>query len=162
MFRPYFVPSGVGNISGTTAIPLLYIAPTSTNDLWITRIFVSIPAVSSPAPPNNGSVYFSLNLVTGSKAGGVAVTPSKEGPSSLAANTVFSSGAVTPITGLTQSTELWGRDVPFAGGASWEDSLENTGFQRYIPASGIYAVYYIAPSGAGTGMGARVDLDICE
>lgn len=162
MFRPYFVPSGVGNISGTTPIPLLYMAPTSTNDLWIARIFASTPAVSSPAPPGNGSVYFSLNVVTGTKAGGVAVTPTKTGPSALAANTVFSTGQATPITGLTQGAELWGRDVAFTGAGSWEDALENTGLERYIPASGQYAFYYVATSGAGTGMGARVDLDIVE
>lgn len=162
MFRPYFVPSGVGNISGTTAIPLLYLAPTSTNDCWVSRIFVATPAVSSPAPPGNGSVYFSLNVVSGTKAGGVAVTPTKNGPSSLVANTVCSTGQATPITGLTQGAEMWGRDVAFTGAGSWEDALENTGLERYLFAGLQYAVYYVATSGAGTGMGARVDLDIVE
>ncbi len=165
--RTYFVDSSpVATspvaISATTPVPMLYIAPTATNDLNICRIRVSVEGISTPTPPNNGSVLFSLNLVTGTKAGGGAVTPSKTGPSGLAANTVFSSAQSAAITGLTQSTCLWSHPVPFAAGASWEDSLENTGFERYIPASGIYAIYFQAASGAGSGCGAKVTLDFAE
>jgi hypothetical protein len=160
--RSYFVDTTGVNISATSATPALYIAPTSTNDLWVCRIRVSIEAASTPSPPTNGSVLFQLCKVTGTKAGGGAVTPQITGQGTLAANTVFSSAQSAAITGLTQSTVYWAHPVPFATGASWEDSFENTGFERYIPASGTYAVYFTAASGAGSGCNARVTLDFTE
>jgi len=159
--RNYFVDSGLINITGSTAVPALYIAPPSSADANICRIRCSIEAVSSPAPPSNGSVFFSLNKVTGTKAGGAAVTPNPIGQSALAAAVVWSSGS-TALTGLTQSTEYWCQPVPFASGASWEDSLENTGFERNIPASGTYAFYFIAASGFGSGCAARITVDYSE
>lgn len=161
--RPYFVDSLGVSIGGTSATPILYIAPTATNDLYVSRIRVAIEAASSPAPPSNGSVLFQLVKVTGSKAGGGAVVPAPVGANAaLAANTVFSSANSAAITGLTLSTEYWAHPIPFAAGASWEDSLENTGFERYIPASGLYAVYFTAASGAGSGCNARVTIDFTE
>lgn len=160
--RTYFVDSLGVNIASASATPALYIAPTSTNDLNVCRIRVSIEAASTPSPPTNGSVLFQLCKVTGSKAGGGAVTPAPTGASSLAANTVFSSANAGAITGLSQSTVYWSQPVPFATGAAWEDSFENTGFERYIPQSGIYAVYFTAASGAGSGCNARITLDFTE
>jgi hypothetical protein len=161
IFRGYEVDSGLISISGTTAVPALYIAPTSTNDVNIVRIKVSVEAVSSPAPPSNGSVFFSLNTTTGTKAGGASVIPSKIGPSSLAANTVFSSGS-TALTSLTQSTELWGGVVPFTAGAWAEDTYENTGLEINLAASSTSSFYFIAPSGAGSGCSARIICWIAE
>ena len=160
--RTYFVDSLGVSIGSASATPALYIAPTSTNDLTVCRIRVSVEAASTPSPPTNGSVLFQLCKVTGTKAGGGAVTPANTGQGALAANTVFSSAQSASITGLTQSTVYWAHPIPFATGASWEDSFENTGFERYIPASGIYAVYFTAASGAGSGCNARVTLDFTE
>lgn len=155
VYRGYEINSGLVSISGTSATPVLYVAPTSTNDTNIVRIHVAIEAVSSPAPPSNGSVYFSLNKVTGTKGGGAAVTPSQLSGATLAANTVYSSGS-TALTGLTISTEYWGAPVPFTAGASWEDAFENTGLEVNIPASGTYAFWFLSASGAGSGLSARV------
>jgi hypothetical protein len=155
MYRPYEVDSGLISIAGTSLTPALYVAPTATNDTNIVRIKVSVEAVSSPAPPSNGSVFFSLNLVTGTKAGGAAVTPSQLSGATLAANTVYSSGS-TALTGLTQSTEYWAGVVPFTAGAWAEDTYENTGLEINVPLSGKYCFYFIAPSGAGSGLSARV------
>lgn len=161
IYRAYEADSGGALISGTSATPLLYIAPTSTNDCNIVKFKVAIEAASSPAPPSNGSVLFTLNKVTGTKGGGSAVTPSQLSGATLAANTVFSSGS-TALTGLTQSTEYWAGVVPFTAGASWSDDFENTGLELNIPASGTYAVYFTAASGAGTGCNARVILWFAE
>jgi hypothetical protein len=155
MFRAYEIDSGLISIAATTAVPALYVAPTATNDTNLVRIKVSIEAGASPAPPSNGSVFFSLNLVTGTQAGGASVTPTQLSGSTLAARTAYTSGS-TAITGLTQSTELWGGVVPFTAGAWAEDAYENTGLEINIPLSGKYCFYFAAPGGAGSGMNARV------
>jgi hypothetical protein len=155
MYRGFEIDSGLISIAGTSLTPALYLTPGASADTNIVRIKVSVEAVSSPAPPSNGSVYFSLNKVTGTKAGGSAVTPTPVGPSPVVASTTYSSGS-TAITGLTQSTEVWGGVVPFTAGAWAEDTYENTGLEIYIPESGTYCFYFIAPSGAGSGCSARV------
>lgn len=160
--RAYQVDSLGVSIGGTSATPILYIAPTSTNDVNIVKAKFCIEAASTPTPPSNGSVLFQIAKVTGTKAGGGAVTPSQLSGVVLAANTVFSSANSAAITGLTQSTVYWTGVVPFAAGASWSDEEENTGLELNIPASGIYAVYFTAASGAGSGMNARVVLNITE
>ena len=161
IFRAYSADSGLVSIGSTSATPMFYIAPSATGDCNLVKFKVSVEGVSSPAPPSNGSVFFSLNKVTGSKGGGSAVTPSPTGQSTLAATTVFSSGS-TALTGLTQSTEYWGGPVPFTAGAAWSDDFENTGLEINIPASGTYCVYFIAASGAGSGCSARCILWFAE
>lgn len=162
--RVYEVNSGLIPISATGATPGLYIAPPSTSDLYVLKYKVSIEAASgTPAPPSNSSVFFSLNKVTGTKAGGAAVTPQPTGAATLAANTVFSSGS-TAITGLTQSSEVWGQPVPFSAGSFATEDLENTGLENYIPASGTYALYFNPASGPGAGsnLNARIILWFSE
>ena len=160
--RVYFVDSTGVSIGGTSATPMLYIAPISTADLNILRIRVAIEGASTPTPPSNGSVLFQLAKVTGTKAGGGAVTPAPTGQSTQAANTVFSSAQSAAITGLTQSTVYWSHPIPYAAGASWEEYLDSPDLERNIPASGLYAVYFTAASGAGSGCNARVTLDFAE
>jgi len=160
--RNYFVDSGLVSIGGTGATPMLYIAPTATNDLNVCRIFCGIEAGASPTPASNASVLFQLAKVTGTKAGGGAVTPSQLSGVALAANTVFSSALSAAITGLTISTEYWARGIPFAAGAFIEDAYENTGFEVEIPASGTWGVYFTAAAGAGTNFNARCTLNFSE
>jgi hypothetical protein len=165
IFRPYFVDTGAIAVpTAGSATPILYIAPTATNDLDIARIRISCESASggSAAPPTNGSLLFSLNKVTGTKAGGAAATPNPTGPSALAANTVFSSGS-TAITGLTLSTEYWCLPIAFATGAFAEDAFENGGFERNIPASGTYAIFVLPQAAsAGTSCTVRCTLDFSE
>lgn len=161
VFRGYEIDSGLISISGTSLVPALYIAPAASADCNIVRIKVSVEAVSSPAPPSNGSIFWSLNTVTGTKGGGASVTPSKLGSSGLAANTVFSSGS-TALTSLTATTELWGGVIPFTAGAWAEDTYENTGLEINLAASSTSSFYFIAPSGAGSGCSARVICWITE
>lgn len=152
MYRPYMVDSGQISISATgLSGPLLYFAPPSTADMNIISIRVSLEAGgTAPTAVSNSDVYFSLNTTTGTKAGGAAVIPAKLSPSSLAAATVCSSGS-TAITGLTQSTELWGGPVPFAGGAFLTDSWENTGREINLAASSTTSFYLNVPAGPGAG-----------
>ncbi len=157
MFRAYEVNSGLVNITGLTAVPILYISTPSTADTWLSIFRPTIEAVSSPSPSSNGSVYFSLNKVTGTKGGGSAVTPAGPlGGQTLASQVTYSSGS-TAITGLTQGAEAgWGEAVAFTGGAAWGDDRENTGFSVYVPQSTQLCFYFIAPSGFGSGMAARM------
>jgi hypothetical protein len=106
-------------------------------------------------------VLFTLNKVTGTVGGGAAVTPEPTGQSTLAAQTTVKSGS-TALTGLTQGAEYWAAVVPFTAGASWSDDFENTGLEINIAASGLYAVYFTAASGAGSGCNARVMLWFAE
>lgn len=153
--RTYMADSGLVSIASTSPTPALYLSTSATQTLTIAKIKVSVEAVSSPAPPSNGSVFFALCLVTGTKAGGAAVTPAQLSGPALAAQTTWSSGS-TAITGLTQSTEVWPLTVPYTAGASWADDHENTGLEFPVPVSGLYAVYFTAASGAGSGCSARV------
>lgn len=165
MARTYEVDSGLVSIAGTSLTPLLYIATTATNDANITRIKCSVEAVSAPAPPSNGSIFFSLNKVSGTVGGGATVTATQLAGSVLAANTTFKSGS-TALTGLTQGAEYWPGPAPLTSGAWVEDAYENTGFEISVPANvssaGIFAVYFIAPSGAGSGLSARCALWFAE
>lgn len=157
MYRSYVVDSGLIAVSATgLSGPLLYLAPPSTADCNIIAVKASVEVGSSaPTAVSNSDLYFSLNTVTGTKAGGAAVTPAKLSPSGLAANTVCSSGS-TAITGLTQSTELWGGAVPFTAGAFTNEAWENTGREVNLAASSISAFYVNVPSGPGAGSGFSV------
>jgi len=151
MYRPYLVDSGLVAVSATGLTPLLYLAPTATNDCNVIAVKCSVEVSSSaPTAVSNSDLFFSLNTVTGTKAGGAAVTPSILGASSLAANTVASSGS-TALTGLTQSTELWAGAVPYTGGAFTNEAWENTGREIYLAASSKTAFYVNVPSGPGAG-----------
>jgi hypothetical protein len=161
MARAYEVDSGLVPIAGTSLTPALYFATTATNDCNVVRIKCSVEAVSAPAPPSNGSIFFSLNKVTGGVGGGATVTPTQLSGATLAANTAFKSGS-TALTGLTHGVEYWPGPAPLTAGAWVEDAFENTGLEINIPASGLFAVYFIAPSGAGSGLSARVALWFTE
>jgi len=165
MYRPYIVDTGLVSITATGLTPLLYIAPTSTNDVNIIAVACSVEVSgSAPTAVSNSDWFFSVNTVTGTKGGGGAVVPSIIGPSSLAANTVFSSAASAAITGLTQSTERYGHAVPFSAGSFSDGAWENTGREINLAASSTSAVYRSVPSGPGAGAGwyARAILWIAE
>lgn len=160
MYRGYETNSGIIAVSATgLSAPLLYISTPATADGNMFKAKCSVVAPSSaPSPPSNQSAFFSLNKVTGTKAGGAAVTPSVIGPQGLASNFTLSSGTTT-ITGLTQSTELWGQDEPFTIGSAFGDDDPNTGEEVWLGPSGQFAWFINIPAwsgGAGTNMAARV------
>ncbi len=165
MFRSYEIDSK-GVAMAASATPVLYFATTATNDMHITRFRAIVEGVSSSsAPPTNASVIFTVNLVTGTVAGGGAVTAEQRAgfsPSgALAANTAFTSANAAAITGLTQSTQIAILEVHYATGAWEEDAWENTGQELDIPPSGHYCVYMIA-SQAGTACNGRTVLKFTE
>jgi hypothetical protein len=162
IYRGYTIDTGAVSIGGTSATPLLYLSTPSTATTALVRVSALVEAASSPAPPSNGSVYFGLYAVTGSQAGGASVTPTKLSPSGLAAQTTYVSGS-TAITGLTQGAlSGWSHAVPFTSGASWEDAFENTGVEVWVEASTKLCFYFVAASGAGSGMTARLILETAE
>jgi hypothetical protein len=162
--RTYAVDSTLIATTGTSAYAALYIAPTSTNDLVICRIKVQVEATSSQSasPSTNNSILFQLSTVTGSKAGGGAVTPKQISGTTLAANTVFSSAASAAITGLTQTTEYWQNTIALSAGSWAEDAYENTGLEIPLAASSLSCFYFTTASGAGSNLSARITVTFVE
>lgn len=152
MYRGYETDSGLIAVSATgLSGPLLYIAPPSTADGNMFKVKVSIAASTGVVTAASlQSAFFSLNKVTGTKAGGAAVTPSPIGPNNLAANLVTSSGT-TAITGLTQAAEMWGQDLAYSVGSFAGDDDPNTGAEVWLAPSGQYAWYVNLGSGNGFG-----------
>jgi hypothetical protein len=155
--RTYMADSGLVAISGTSAVPSFYFGPTSTNDLVIMRIKVQVEATSSQSasPSTNNSILFQLSTVTGTVGGGASITPKQLSGTTLAANTVTTSGS-TSLTGLTQTTEIWPQAIALSAGAWAEDSYENTGLEIPLAASSKSCFYYTAAAGAGSNLSARI------
>jgi hypothetical protein len=151
-----------GTVATTTATPILWGTTTATNDCNISAIRVS--CLGAASFPSNASFAASVQLTTGTKAGGLAATPVQMGQGALAANTVFStaggSTASSPITGLTPGKFYWSQDIPFTAGANWGEWF-TPGFEVNIPASTGFAVY-ITESSAGTATTFAAELEFTE
>lgn len=136
-----------GTNAGTTALPVLYGVTTSTQPIDISNIAVGVMGVGTI--PSNASVSWSLNIVTGTVAGGTAAVARQQSGVALAANTTFltagGSGAAA-ITALTAGNSLWDRPTPFAAGANWED-VYTYGDEINIPVSTKFAIYCVPTSG---------------
>lgn len=152
MFRTYETNSGLVAISATgLSAPLLYLTPSASATANIFKIKISCEAgAGTPTVPTSSSLFFSLNTVTGAKAGGSAVTPSPTGADTLASNVTASSGTVA-ITGLAQTTERWGGTCPFSPGSFAGDDDPNTGEEVWIGASSQTAFFVTVPAGPGFG-----------
>jgi hypothetical protein len=152
MFRDYITDSGQVPISATgLSAPLLYFSMPATADGNLFKVKVSCEAgAGTPTVPTSSSLFFTLNTVTGAKAGGAAVTPNPVGPVTLASNITTSSGT-TAITGLTQTTERWAATIPFSPGSFAGDDDPNTGEEIYLVASGQLAFFVTVPAGPGFG-----------
>ena len=150
--RVYIVDSGQVAIAATgLSAPLLYLTPLATATANIIKIKVSCEAgAGTPTVPTSSSLFFSLNTVTGTKAGGSAVTPNPVLADTLASNTTASSGSVA-ITGLTQTTERWAATIPFSPGSFAGDDDPNTGEEVWIGASSQTAFFVTVPAGPGFG-----------
>jgi hypothetical protein len=155
MYRAYETNSGLIAVAAVgLSGPLLYLAPPATADGNMYKVKCSVAANTGVVTAASlQSAFFSLNKTTGTKAGGAAVTPSPIGPNNLAANIVASSGT-TAITGLTQSTEVWGQDEAYSIGSFAGDDDPNTGTEVFLAPSGTYAWY--VNLGAGNGFGTNM------
>ena len=157
--RTYYASSGLVAVSGTSAVPALYVSTPATADLVICKILVAIESTSaqSASPSTNNSILFTLNTVTGSVAGGAAVTPHQQpGASSLAARSTWTSGS-TALTGLTQSTDWWGQPIALSAGSWAAQDETNTGLEIAVPISSTLCFYYLAASGAGSNLAAKIE-----
>lgn len=159
MYRAYYTDFGLVAIAATgLSNPLGYISTPATADGNLFKVKCAIVAsTGAVVAATSQSGLFTVNKVTGTKAGGAAVTPSPIGPNNLASNLTTSSGS-TAITGLTQSTELWGQDLAYSVGQFAGDDDPNTGEEIFLGPSGQFAFYLNlgAGNGFGTNMFARV------
>jgi hypothetical protein len=153
MFSTYETNSGLIAVSATgLSGPLLYISTPSTAKGNVFKAKVSVAASTGAVTAASLQTgFFSLNLVTGTKAGGAAVTPSVTSPDAVASALTLSAGT-TAITGLTQSTEKWGQDLAWAVGAFAADDDPNTQTEVYLAPSSQYAWYVNLGSGNGAGV----------
>jgi hypothetical protein len=145
----------------TTPIPILYGITIATADIYISAVRCSV--MGAAAFPSNASVAFSLNVATGTKAGGNAAVARQLAGSALAANTVFSTAggtAAAAITGLTMTTELWAQNVPFTAGSNWGEWF-TPGFEIPVPISTQFALFVTASS-AGTGTTFAGEIEFTE
>lgn len=148
------VAIGATGLSG----PLLYYAVPAGVSGYLAKVRFSCEISGTAiAVISNSNLYGSFNVVTGTKAGGAAVTPNPVGPDQTASGITVSSGS-TAITGLTQSTEEWGGTIPFTPGSAITDDDPNTNLEVWLKPSTNFAFYLTVPSaqGFGAGMFARI------
>jgi hypothetical protein len=149
-------------VTVTTPTPILYGLTGANSDLNITNMRVGVLGAASF--PANASVFWSINQLTGTKAGGNAATPvqlSGVVKSTLATWSTAGGTSAALITGTTAvAPQYWGMPLPFTAGASWEDWV-TPGFEVNIPVSTGFAVYVTASS-AGTGTTFWCELEYTE
>lgn len=132
------------------ATPILYWNTSANSDLNISCIRVGVLGAASF--PSNASVVFSINTVTGTKAGGNAVTPlqlSGVAKASLVTAVSTAGGtAAAAITGLTVTTSWWDMPAPFTAGSNWGE-WKTPGFEINHAVSTQFALC-VSQSSAGT------------
>jgi hypothetical protein len=145
-----WLPTGA-TVTTTTPTPILFISTSANSDLNIASLRCGILGAASF--PANASVVFSVNTVTGTKAGGNAVTPLQlSGIAKASLVTAVSTAGGTSaaaITGLTATTSWWSQEVPFTAGSNWGEWV-TPGYEINLPVSGQFALCVTASS-AGTG-----------
>lgn len=153
MNRTYGIDTGQIAISATGDTPALYFSVPSTADADVFKFVPSIEVGASvPTVPSNSDVNFGIYVVTGTVAGGAALTPKQLNGNVLASNLTVKSGS-TALTGLTKGAWAgWGRTIPFAAGSFSEADHENTNaLEVPLLPSTLYAVYFNIPAGPGAG-----------
>ena len=144
-----WLPTGA-TVTTTSTTPILFISTSANSDLNISAIRCGVLGASTF--PSNASIVFSLNTVTGTKAGGNAVTPLQlSGIAKASLVTAVSTAGGTSaaaITGLTATTSWWSQPVPFTAGANWGEWVTPS-FEVNLPISGQFALCVTASS-AGT------------
>jgi hypothetical protein len=156
-----WLPTGA-TVTTTATTPILYVNSSANSDLNISCIRVGVLGAASF--PANASIVFSVNTMTGTKAGGNAVTPlqlSGIAKASLvtAVSTAGGTGAAA-ITGLTATTSWWSQPIPFTAGANWGEWVTPS-FEVNLPVSGQFALCVTASS-AGTGTTFTGELEYTE
>src|SRR6266568_413085 len=104
-----WLPTGATVAGVTTPVPILFCSTSANSDLNISGVRVWV--MGAAAFPSNADAYFSINTVTGTKAGGQAATPTQQSGIAKATLATWSTAGGTSaaaITGLTATTEWWG------------------------------------------------------
>lgn len=145
-----WLPTGA-TVTTTSSTPILYWNTSANSDLNISAVRVGVLGAASF--PSNASIVFSINTVTGTKAGGQAVTPLQlSGIAKASLVTAVSTAGGTsaaPITGLTVTTSWWDMVVPFTAGSDYGE-WKTPGFEINHAVSTQFALCVTASS-AGTG-----------
>jgi len=143
-----WLPTGA-TVTTTATTPILFCSTSANSDLNISAVRCGV--LGAATFPANASVFFSINTVTGTKAGGNAATAVQQSGIAKATLATWSTAGGTSaaaITGLTATTEWWGEPVPFTAGSSWGE-WKTPGFEINLPISGQFALCVTASS-AGT------------
>jgi hypothetical protein len=144
-----WLPTGA-TVAATTTTPILYISTSANSDINISAVRCGVLGAASF--PANASAVFSINTVTGTKAGGNAVTPLQLSgiakASLLTAVSTAGGTSAAAITGLTATTSWWSQPVPFTAGANWGEWFTPS-FEVNLPVSGAFALC-VTTSTAGT------------
>jgi hypothetical protein len=156
-----WLPTGA-TVTTTTTTPILYWNSSASSDLNISAVRCGIVAGSSF--PANGAVVFSINTMTGTKAGGQAVTPIQLSgiakASLLTAVSTAGGTSAAAITGLTATTSWWSQELPFTAGSNWGE-WKTPGFEINHAVSLQFAVCVTASS-AGTGTTFACEIEYTE
>jgi hypothetical protein len=142
------VPLATGaSVNTTTPTPILYGTTAATGDCNVSAIRGSV--LGAAAFPSNASVLFSLNIATGTQAGGQTAVATQLSGVAFAARTTFKTAGGTgaaAITGMTLSTVLWSQEVPLTAGSNWGEWF-TPGFEINIPISTQFCLY-VTPTSA--------------
>lgn len=144
-----WLPAGA-TVTTTSTTPILFCSTSASSDLNISCVRIGVLGAASF--PSNASIVFSINTMTGTKAGGQAVTATQLSGIAKATLATWSTAGGTSaaaITGLTAAASWWSQVVPFTGGADWGEWV-TPGFEVNLPVSGQFALCVTASS-AGTG-----------
>jgi hypothetical protein len=143
-----WLPTGA-TVTTTSTTPILFVSTSASSDLNISCIRIGVLGAASF--PSNASVLFSINTVTGTKAGGQAASATQlSGIAKATLATLSTAGGTSAaaITGLTATTSWWDQVIPFTAGSSWGE-WKTPGFEVNIAVSGQIALCVTASS-AGT------------
>src|SRR6266852_194981 len=109
-----WLPTGA-TVTTTATTPILYWNSSANSDLNISAIRCGVLGAASF--PANASLVFSINTMTGTKAGGNAVTPIQLSgiakASLLTAVSTAGGTSAAAVTGLTATTSWWSQELPF-------------------------------------------------
>ena len=143
-----WLPTGA-TVTTASTTPILYLSTSANSDLNISCVRIGVLGAASF--PSNASIVFSINTVTGTKAGGQAASATQLSGIAKATLATWSTAGGTSaaaITGLTATTSWWDQVLPFTAGSDYGE-WKTPGFEINLPVSGQVALCVTASS-AGT------------
>jgi hypothetical protein len=156
-----WLPTGA-TVTATAATPILYGSISASSDINISAVRCGVLGAASF--PANASVVFSINTVTGTAAGGNAVTPkqlSGVAKASLLTSVLTAGGtSAAAITALTVGAAYWSQPVPFTAGSNWGEWYTPS-FEVNLPVSTLFALC-VSCSSAGTATTFTGELEYTE